>query len=111
MDESHHSIPSNELDPWSASDLTSAVADQPPADLTRPSERAAPRPQPHSEPIDFVQNDRSGGASVVVYCGSEEEVGQGFLIALGAMGVAVFEDEPARPRFPRIKPQRRAFRC
>lgn len=106
MDESHNSIPSSELDPWSASDLTSAVADPPPADLARPRERAALRPQPHSEPFDLSRDDRSGGASVVVYCGSEEEVSQGFLIALGAMGVAVFEEaaEPARPRFPRIKP-------
>ena len=106
MDESHNSIPSNELVPWSASDLTPAVADPPPADLARPREGIALRPHPHSEPNDFSQNARSGGASVVVYCGSEEEVSQGFLIALGAMGVAVFEEgaEPARPRFPRITP-------
>lgn len=106
MDESHNSIPSSELDPWSASDLTSAVADPPPADLAGSRERAALRLQPHSEPIDCRENDRSGGASVVVYCGSEEEVSQGFLIALGAMGVAVFEEaaEPARPPSPRIKP-------
>ena len=106
MDESHKSSPSNKFDPWSASDLTSAVAAPPPADLARWRERAALRPQPHSEPIDFRQNDCPGGTSVVVYCGSEEEVSRGFLIALGAMGVAVFEEgaEPARPRFPRIKP-------
>ena len=97
MDESPNSIPPNEVDCRSASDLTSAVADPPLADLARSRERVALRRQPHSEPIGFLENDRSGGASVVVYCGSEEEVSQGFLIALGAMGAAVFEAgaEPA----------------
>jgi hypothetical protein len=106
MDESHNLIPSNELDPGSASDLTSAVADLFPADLARSRESAALRPQPHSQPIDCPKNDRSGGASAVVYCGSEEEVSQGFLIALGAMGVAVFEEgaEPGEPPDARIKP-------
>jgi hypothetical protein len=34
--------------------------------------------------------------AVVVYCGSDTAVNQGFLIALRAMGVAVFEN-PAAP--------------
>jgi hypothetical protein len=102
MDESHNSIPPNEVDRWSALDLTSAVADSPASDLARSRERAALRRQPHSEQMDRF----SGGASVAVYCGNQDEVSQGFLVALGAMGVAVFEEgaEPARPSFPRLKP-------
>jgi hypothetical protein len=34
-------------------------------------------------------NLRPASESVVVYCGNEEEVSRGFLIALSAMGVAV----------------------
>jgi hypothetical protein len=48
----------------------------------------------------------SDGGSVVVYYGDEEEVSQGFLIALSAMGVARLEQppEPAKPPFGRAKP-------
>ena len=97
MDESPNSIPPNEVDRRSASDLTSAVADPPLADLVRSRERVALRRQPHSEQIDLRRNGFSGGASVAVYCGNQDEVSQGFLVALGAMGVAVFEAgaEPA----------------
>jgi hypothetical protein len=106
MDESHKSIPPNQVDCWSALEPTTAVADPPPADWARSHERAALRRQPHSEQIDLRRNEFSGGASVAVYCGNQDEVSQGFLVALGAMGVAVFEEgaEPARPSFPRLKP-------
>jgi hypothetical protein len=42
----------------------------------------------------------------VVYCGNEEEVSRGFLIALRAMGVAVVEQlhEPLEPPVSGAKP-------
>jgi hypothetical protein len=53
-------------------------------------------PQRHSDQINLRRNDLSSGTSFVVYCGNEEETAQGFLIALGAMGVVEFE-KPAEP--------------
>lgn len=106
MDERHNSIPPNEVDRWSALDPTSAVADSAPADPARSRERAAPRRHPHSEQIDLRRSEFSGGASVAVYCGNQDEVSQGFLIALGVMDVAVFEAgaEPAAAPDAPIKP-------
>jgi hypothetical protein len=95
MDESKNPIPLNELGPWSAPDPPSTV-DAFPAGLAGC--------QPHSDQLD--PNDLSGGDSVVVYCGNEDEVSRGFLIALRAMGVAVVEQpaEPAKPPVARAKP-------
>jgi hypothetical protein len=106
MDESKSSIPPNELDPWSASDRTSAVAGALPADLAKSNELVALGRQRHSDQSEPCRNDLPNGSSVVVYCGNEEEVSRGFLIALRAMGVAVVEQptEPAKPPVARAKP-------
>jgi hypothetical protein len=78
MDNSKPPIPPNELHLRSASERTSADIDAPPA------------PCP---------NDPPDGPSVTVYYRNEEEVREGFLIALRAMGVAAAEQhpEPAPP--------------
>jgi hypothetical protein len=106
MDESKNPIPPNELDPWSALDRTSAVADALPAELARSRERAAPGRRRHSDQSELCRDDLPDGPSVVVYCGNEEEVSRGFLIALRAMGVAAVEQPPgpAKPHVARAKP-------
>jgi len=94
MDDSQNPISSHELNLRPASNRPSAV-DELPADLA--SSRTL---------IARERNDRSRSASTVVYCGSEEDVHEGFLIALNAMGVAVVEepDEPAKPPVAGVKP-------
>lgn len=106
MDESKNSISHNELDPWSASDRTSAVAGGLPADLAKSNKLVALGRQRHPDQSEPCRNDLPNGPSVVVYCGNEEEVSRGFLIALRAMGVAVVEHpaEPAKPPVARAKP-------
>ena len=98
MDESSNSISPDELDPRSAPDRTSAIADALPAELVEWRERAAPGQQRHSEPIRLCQNEPQFGASVAVYCGTEEAVYLGFRIALSAMATAAFEDLAAKPQ-------------
>jgi hypothetical protein len=93
MDGSKNPISSNELNLQPASDRPSAV-DALPADLANSCMLIARERHPHSDQITPWQNDRCGTPSTVVYCGSEEDVLGGFLIALNAMGVAVVE-EPA----------------
>jgi hypothetical protein len=68
-----------------------------------PSDELTLRPASHWK-SDVV--DAPNGPSVVVYCGSEEEVSRGFFMALRAMGVAVVEQpaEPAQPPVARAKP-------
>jgi hypothetical protein len=97
MDESSNSIPPNELGPRSASDRTSAVTDALPAELAESRERAVLGRQRHSGPIRRCENETQFGASVAVYCGSEEAICLGFRIALSAMAAAAFEDI-AEPR-------------
>src|SRR3954470_12715582 len=92
MDESSNSILPNELGPRSASDRTSAVTDALPAELAGSRERAVLGQQRHSGPVRLCQNEPRFGASVAIYCGSEEAVHLGFRIALGAMATAAFED-------------------
>ena len=106
MDESKNPIPPNELDPWSALDRTSAVADALPAELAGSRERAALGRRRYSDQSELCRDDLPNGPSVVVYCGNEEEVSRGFLIALRAMGVASVEQppEPAKPHVARAKP-------
>jgi hypothetical protein len=106
MDESQKPIPPNELDPWFASERTSTVADGLPAEFARSRERAALSQQRHSDQINLCRNDLCSGASVVVYCGSEQEVAQGFHSALLAMGVVAVGQppEPAKPPVARAKP-------
>jgi hypothetical protein len=106
MDDSQNPIPSNELDLGFASEQPSTVPDGLPAGLARARERAALSQQRHSDQINLCQNDLCSEASIVVYCGSEEEVAQGFLHALLAMGVVAVEQpsEPAKPPLARAKP-------
>jgi hypothetical protein len=93
MDGSKNPISSNELNLQPASDRQSDV-DELPADLANSHTLIARERHPHPDQIIHWQNDRCRTSSTVVYCGSEEDVLEGFLIALNAMGVAVVE-EPA----------------
>jgi hypothetical protein len=104
MDESQNPILPNELDPWFASERTSTVPDGLPAECARSRERAA-LSQQRSDQINLCRNDLCSEASVVVYCGSEEEVTHGFLRALLAMGVVAVEQPPelAKPPVARAK--------
>ena len=80
MDESKPPIPLSEFRLQSASERTSADIDPAPAELAK--------------------------SAVAVYYRNEEEVGEGFLIALRAMGVPVVEQvpEPAKPPVRGAKP-------
>jgi hypothetical protein len=106
MDESKPSIPSDELSIRPASDWKLAVVDSSRADLAKSDNLVALGQQRQSDQSEVYRNDLSNGPSVVVYCGNEEEVSRGFLIALRAMGVAVVEQlpEPAKPPVARAKP-------
>jgi hypothetical protein len=106
MDESKNSISPNELIPGPASDRKPAVVGALHADLARSHGPVVPGPQRHSDQINLRRNDLSSGRSFVVYCGNEEEVTQGFLIALNAMGVVEFEKlvEPAKAPVAGVKP-------
>ena len=106
MDESKPPIFPSELDPVLASGRTSAVVDPPSADLAKSDDLVAREQQCHSGQIESCRNDSSDGPSVAVYYRNEEEVSEGFLIALRAMGVAVVEQppEPAKPPVARAKP-------
>ena len=104
MDDSQNPISSNELNLQPASNRPSAV-DELPADLAS-SRTLIARERHPSDQITPWQNDRSRSASTVVYCGSREDVHEGFLIALNAMGVAVVEEptEAAKAPFTRVEP-------
>jgi hypothetical protein len=104
MDESKPSIPPSKF--RSASKWTSADIDPPPAELAKSGELVAVPRQSRSGQIEPGRNDFSDRASVAVYCRNEEEVSEGFLIALRAMGIAVVEQppEPAKPAVARAKP-------
>jgi hypothetical protein len=106
MDESKPSIPLDEFSVRPASDWKLAVVDGPPAGLAKSDQLVAPGRQRHSDPSELYRNDLPNAPSVVVYCGNEEEVSRGFLVALRAMGVAVVEQppEPAKPPVARAKP-------
>jgi hypothetical protein len=112
MDESKPAILPIELRLESASDLesasawTSADSDPPPAELAKSDKRVAVERRSRSGPIEPCRNDFSDGPSVAVYYRNEEEVREGFLIALHAMRVAVIEQppEPAKPPVARAKP-------
>jgi hypothetical protein len=106
VDESKPSTPSDEVSVRPVSDWKSADVDAPPADLAKSDKLVAPGLQRRSNQSELCRNDPSNGPSVVVFCGNEEEVSRGFLIALRAMGVAVVEQppEPAKPPVARAKP-------
>jgi hypothetical protein len=89
MDESKPSIPSDELSLRPASTWKSAVVDVPPVNFAKSDKLVAPGRQCHSDESELCRDDLPNGPSVIVFCGNEEEVSRGFLIALRAMGVAV----------------------
>src|SRR3977135_4243330 len=99
MDDSQNSFSPDHRLRRSASRRTPAAVDPPSAELARPHRDAAPERLPRSDPVEPRRDDPSRRASVVVYCGDEEDVSRGFLIALSAMGVAVVETsiESAKP--------------
>jgi len=105
MDESKPSILSDELSLRPASDWKPAVVDVPSANLAKSDQLVAPR-QRHSDQSELCRDDLPNEPSAVVFCGNEEGVSRGFLIALRAMGVAVVEQppEPAKPPVTRAKP-------
>ena len=103
MDESKPSIPPSKF--RSASEWTSADIDPPPAELAKSDELVAVERQSRSGQIEPCRNDFPDGPSVAVYYRNEEEVSEGFLIALRAMGVAVVDPpEPAKLPVARAKP-------
>jgi hypothetical protein len=112
MDESKPPIPPIEFRLESASDLesasawTSADSDPPPAALAKSDERVALERQSRSGPIEPCRNNFSDGPSVAVYYRNEEEVSEGFLAALSAMGVVRIEQLPhsTKPPVGRAKP-------
>jgi hypothetical protein len=103
MDERQPPIPPSEFRLRSASERTSVDVDPPPAELAKSDEPVALERQSGSGQIEPCRNDLP---SVAVYYRNEEEVSEGFLIALRAMGVAVVEQppEPAKPPVKGAKP-------
>jgi hypothetical protein len=106
MDESKPPIPFSELCRRSASERTSNAIDPVPAELAKSAERAASERQSHVGQVQVRQNDPPDRPSVAVYYRNEEEVREGFLVALSAMGIAVIEQlpEPAKPPIGSAKP-------
>jgi hypothetical protein len=106
MDESQHSNPTRELNQRPSSDRASAVVGDHPANSATSEKLVAEERLRDSDQSELCRNDLPNGPSVVVYCGNEEEVNRGFLIALRAMGVAVVErsPEPAKLGVARAKP-------
>jgi hypothetical protein len=94
MDERKPPIPPSEFPLRSASERTSVDVDPPPAEFTKSDELVAVERQSGSGQIEPCRNDFSDGPSVAVYYRNEEEVGEGFLIALSAMGFARVEQLP-----------------
>lgn len=99
MDERKPPIPSSERDLQPAFDGTSIAVDSSSAHLATVADLVAPGPARPSDQSEPCRNDLPDRPSVVVYCGNEEEVSRGFLIALRAMGIAAVEQppEPAKP--------------
>ncbi|MDP3074904.1 hypothetical protein [Bradyrhizobium sp.] len=94
MDTSKPPIFPSEFRLPSASERTPADIDIAPPGLTKSDELAAVEPQSHPGP---VPRDRP---SIAVYFRNEEEVSEGFFIALNAMGVAVIDPLPEPPMHP-----------
>jgi hypothetical protein len=103
MDDGKPPFPPGELRLRSASEWTSADVDPPPAELAKSDELER---QGRSGQIEPCRDDFSDRPSVAVYYRNEEEISEGFLIALSAMGVAPVEQlsEPAKPPVRGAKP-------
>ena len=102
MDESQPPIPTNEFRLRSASKRTSADIDPEFAELTNSGDLAVVGQQGHPGRAEAHQNDHLDGSSVAVYCQNEEEVREGFLVALRAMGVADVKQQP-EPVMPPVR--------
>jgi len=102
MDDSKPPIPPSEFRLPSASERPPADIDAAPAELAKPDRFVAVERQSRSGQIEVCRND----PSVAVYYRNEEEVRDGFLIALRAMGIAVIEQLPesAKPPVGGAKP-------
>jgi hypothetical protein len=105
MDERKHPISPNELNLRPASGWTSAVVDSPSANLAKSDDFVAREQQRHSRQVGPCRNDSSDGPSVAVYYRNEEEVSEGLLTALIAMGVARVQfPEPVTPPAGEVMP-------
>ena len=106
MDESKPPIPPSEFRLRSASERIPTDIDPAPTQLARLDELVAVARQSRSSQIEVGRDDRSGGSSVAVYYRNADEVRDGFLIALRAMGVADVEQhpEPVKPPDGGVKP-------
>ena len=106
MDESKPPIAPSKCGLRPASERTPADIDPVPAELAKSAKFVAIERQSRSAQIEVWRNDPSDGPSVAVYYHNEDEVREGFLIALAAMGVAGVEQppKPAKPLVGRTKP-------
>jgi hypothetical protein len=87
MDESKPSISPDEFRLRSGSEGTSADIDPPPAASAKSDQLADIERQNRSGQIEVCPDDFSDRPSVAVYYRNEEEIREGFLIALTAMGL------------------------
>jgi hypothetical protein len=101
MDDSKPLISPDESRLRPASEWTSGDVDPAPAKL---DESVAFERQGRSGQTKPSQNDFLDAPSVAVYYRNEEEVSDGFLIALRAMGIAAQASEPAKSPVARAKP-------
>lgn len=100
MDKSKSPIPPSDVLLQSASERTSADTDPRPAELAKLDQLVPAERQSRSGHVEPCGNGLPDGPSAAaVYYRSEEEVREGFLMALSAMGVAGVEQlpEPAEP--------------
>jgi hypothetical protein len=99
MDKSKPPIPPSEFRLRSVSERTSADIDPAFAQLAMPEQRVATKRQGRSRQTEARRSASTDGTSVAAYYRDEEEVHEGFLIALRSMGIAVVEQlpEPAKP--------------
>ena len=107
MDESKPPILLSKFRLHSASQRTCVANDPVPVGLARSAEFNAGERHSRSGQTEARRNDPSDGPLVAVYYRNEEEVHEGFLIALRAMGVVADveqQPEPVTPPVSGVKP-------
>ena len=97
MDESKPPFPASEFH-FSAPERTPADIHSGAPDLVKSKDPVAAELRNGSGPY---RNDPSDGPSIAVYYRNEEEVREGFLIALRAMGVVA--EQPPEPVMPAVR--------
>jgi len=102
MDKSKPPIAPSKFGLRPASERTPADIDPVPAELAKSANFVAIERQSRSAQIEVWRNDPSDGPSVAVYYRNEEEVREGFLIALRAMGVVAGVEQPPEPAMPAV---------